>query len=201
MLVAALLSGCFGGLGGSSAAPAEKFYRLTMASAPASPVAGTAVFALEPVDARGVYVERSLLYRAATAGAPLQQYPYASWAEPPDVMLQDQLMSALRNAFGASQVLGPGQRGLPSIRVGMRVRAMEQVRDGGSARAHFAATYSAIDRNGAVLFVLDWDREAAASGASPLEFVNALSGLVNDASNDVITRLRDVAPKASTTAG
>lgn len=187
---ALLLAGCLGSLGGQSTVPSEKFYRLALPPLAPPTVPGPAVIAVEPVDARGVYVERSLLYRTAAAGAPLQQYPYASWAEPPDVMLQDLLMNALRTAFGPSQVLAPGQRGLPAIRLSMRLRALEQIRDGNAARARFAATYTAVDRNGGVLFVLDWDREAPASGASPLEFVNALNSLVNDADQELIDHLR-----------
>ena len=196
MLAPLLLAGC---LGGGTSEPQQRYYAIAPASveatAPAS--ADGPHIVLDAVDARGIYAERSLLYRAAADAAPLEQYSYASWAEPPDVMLQDLMMSALRGAFGATQVLAPGQRGPWSIRVSVRLHAMEQIRDGSSARAHFAATFTALDRNGAVLFVLDFDREAPASGASPLEYVNALSGLVDDADREVVDRLREVAAKAS----
>ena len=199
LTTALLLAGCFGS---QPTTPAEKFYRLPAITVPATTApmattATTAMYALEPVDARGVYVERSLLYCSSAAGSPLQQYPYASWAEPPDVMLQDQLLGALRNALGVSQVLAPGQRRVPAVRVSMRLRAMEQIRDGSSAQAHFAARYTAVDGNGAVLFVLDWDRQAPAGGASPLEFVNALAGLIGQADQELIERLHTAAGGAA----
>lgn len=192
-----LLGGC---LGSVSSAPTEKFYQLPAppeaSSTAGQPPASATVFALDSVDARGVYVERALLYRSALAGSPLQQYPFASWAEPPDVMLQDALLGSMRRAFGVTQVLAPGQRGLPAVRIAMRLRALEQIRDGSSAQARFAATYTAIDRSGEVLFVLDWDRQAPTTGASPLEFVTALGGLVNQANRDLVERLREASAGA-----
>lgn len=192
-----LLGGCFSSLG-SPQVPAERFYRLSASSA--STAGGTSATAvsitLDPIDARGVYVERALLHRGAAAGAPLEQYPYASWAEPPDTMLQDILLTELRSAFSAMQVRAPGQRATSDIRVSMRLRALEQIREGSSARARFAASYSAFDRNNAVLFVMDWDREAPAAGPSPLEYVNALNALLTEADHALIAQLREAVAKA-----
>ena len=197
LFVAALaLGGCFG----SQPVPAEKFYRLSSpgitagtAAAPAEDHNAMPTIALEPIDARGVYVERALLYRAPAMDAPLQQYPYSSWAEPPDTMLEDLLLKGLRDEFGTAHVLTEDRHRVAAIRVSMRLRALEQIRDGSSAQARFAATYSAVDRNGATLFLFDWDRQAPAAGPSPQEFVSALNGLVAEADRTLVDRLRQAA--------
>jgi uncharacterized lipoprotein YmbA len=197
---ALLLSGCFG----TQPVPFEHYYRLTPAvssppatGASAASASGTVLIVLEPVDVRGVHVERPLLHRGTANGSPLEQYPFASWAEPPDTMLQDYLLADLRNGFGVMQVRTSGHGASSAIRLSMRLRAFEQIVDGSTARAHFAATYTATDAADNLLFVLEFDREVAAGGPSPLEFVTALSGLVSDADLALIDRLRAVTAKAA----
>jgi uncharacterized lipoprotein YmbA len=201
-LLAVLLTACAG-----QTLPVERYYRLsstTSAVESAAPAAVTPmpVIAVEPVEVHGIYVESALLHRSARPLAPLEQYPYASWAEPPDILIGEILVADLRHAFGAMRVLAPGQRSAADIHLAVNVRSLEQIRDGDRTRASYAATYVATRSDGRVLFVMDWAREAPATGPSPLEFVTVLNGLIGQADGALIERLKStadttVAPAAS----
>ncbi len=189
VLAPLFLAGC---LGGGTSEPRQRYYSIapTVIETTAAVAASGPQIALDAVDARGIYAERPLLYRTAGESAPLEQYAYASWAEPPDVMLEDALLADLGRAFGATNVRRAPVRGAPDIRIGVRVQALEQIIDGSRAQAHFAAVYTVADAAGESLLVYRYDRQSDAVGLSPLEFVKALDGLAAEADRALIDKLR-----------
>jgi uncharacterized lipoprotein YmbA len=186
------LAGCFGG---GTSEPPQRYYTIAFAPAEETTPAADLRIALDGVDARGVYAERSLLHRNSGDAAPLEQYDYASWAEPPDVMLEQALFADLGAAFGATRISRVPVRGAVDLRIAVRLQGLEQIIDGTHARAHFAALYTVTDAAGEPLLVYRYDRLGDATGPSPLEFVRALGGLVADADRRLIDRLKTLPRK------
>jgi uncharacterized lipoprotein YmbA len=186
------LTACFGG---GTSEPRQRYYTIASTAVEEAKPAADLRIALEGVDARGVYAERPLLHRNGGDAAPLEQYDYASWAEPPDVMLEQALFADLGAAFGATRISRVPVRNAVDLRIAVRLQGLEQVVDGTRAQARFAAVYTVTDAAGEPLLVYRYDRLGDAAGPSPLEFVRALGGLVADADRRLIDRLKTLPRK------
>jgi uncharacterized lipoprotein YmbA len=197
IVIALSLAACFGG---GTPEPRQRYYTIASALAEETKPATDLRIALEGVDARGVYAERPLLHRNSGDAAPLEQYDYASWAEPPDVMLEQALFADLGAAFGATRISRVPVRSAVDLRVAVRLQGLEQVIGGTHAQAHFAAVYTVTDAAGEPLLVYRYDRLGDAAGPSPLEFVRALGGLVADADRRLIDQLKTL-PRQKREAG
>jgi ABC-type uncharacterized transport system auxiliary subunit len=90
-------------------APRDHFYRLTIAtparlSSPALP----GVLEVDRLRVEAIAQGRRMLYRDASLPNVIGQYSYHFWADPPGLMLQDQLAQSLRAAGAAKSVITPG---------------------------------------------------------------------------------------------
>jgi cholesterol transport system auxiliary component len=106
--------------------PKEQYFRLV--ASPASeklvhPLAG--ILEASPLGADGVTGERPLLF-TENGGVKLGQRSYALWTELPTAMIRDQLVTYLRSAGAAEQVVNSELRLGGAYRVQGEIRRLEQ---------------------------------------------------------------------------
>jgi ABC-type uncharacterized transport system auxiliary subunit len=93
----------------SKPAPRDNFYRLSVAAParlPSPPLAGA--LEVDRLRVEVIHQGRQMLYRDASLPNVIGQYSYHFWADPPGLMLQDQLVRYLRAAGVAQSVVTPG---------------------------------------------------------------------------------------------
>jgi ABC-type uncharacterized transport system auxiliary subunit len=122
--VVALLAGCFGS---APAVPKEQYFRL-IASAPAEQAGKRIKGGIEiaPFSGEGVMSERPLLFTADN-GRKLEQRNYAYWTDAPPQMLRDQLVSYLRQAGVADNVVPSELRIETAYTVRGTIKRLEQL--------------------------------------------------------------------------
>lgn len=143
-----------------SEVPQDRFYRI-VAQPPAAPLAAPVVEAaleVERPDADGLTAGRPIVYADRARPNQLYTYNYHFWAEPPAIMLRDQLVACLRAAGVAREVVTEDLRVGAGLSVVGKVRRLEQilgeaptvvveielgVRDNARARMRHLATYAA----------------------------------------------------------
>jgi ABC-type uncharacterized transport system auxiliary subunit len=106
--------------------PKEQYFRLVAAPATeklAHPLAG--ILEASPLGADGVTGERPLLY-TANGGTKLEQRNYAYWTELPTAMIRDQLVTYLRAAGAAEQVVASELRIGAAYRIQGEIKRLEQ---------------------------------------------------------------------------
>jgi ABC-type uncharacterized transport system auxiliary subunit len=106
--------------------PKEQYFRM-VATPATEPLAHPFVGILEasPLGADGVTGERPLLY-TANGGVKLEQRNYAYWTELPTSMIRDQLVTYLRSAGAAEQVVPSELRIGAAYRVQGEIKRLEQ---------------------------------------------------------------------------
>jgi ABC-type uncharacterized transport system auxiliary subunit len=93
----------------SGPAPRDHFYRLDIAAPAALPSpALPGVLEVDRLRVEAIAQGRRMLYRDASLPNVIGQYSYHFWANPPGLMLQDQLAQSLRAAGVAKAVVTPG---------------------------------------------------------------------------------------------
>lgn len=106
--------------------PKEQYFRLVATPATdklAHPLAG--ILEASPLGADGVTGERPLLY-TANGGTKLEQRNYAYWTELPTAMIRDQLVTYLRSAGAAEQVVPSELRIGAAYRIQGEIKRLEQ---------------------------------------------------------------------------
>jgi ABC-type uncharacterized transport system auxiliary subunit len=106
--------------------PKEQYFRLVATPATqqiARPFIG--IVAAAPLSADGVTGERPLLY-TANGGTKLEQRNYAYLTELPTAMIRDQLVTYLRSAGAAAQVVPSELRILNNYRIQGEIKRLEQ---------------------------------------------------------------------------
>ncbi|GAA0581132.1 ABC-type transport auxiliary lipoprotein family protein [Caenispirillum bisanense] len=166
-------------------APADHFYRLTVAApaaagAAAGPVA-EGIAMVQSFEVSGVLNQRALLW--TTSGVELQQYSYHFWSEPPARALQDALVQVLRDTGAFTEVVTPGFRQRPDWTIQARVNRLELVgpsgSDSGVQSARVAISFTVTDGYGeTVVLTRSYEEEPAVGGGSVAEGARALSTAV-----------------------
>jgi len=90
--------------------PKDTFYRLT-SSQKLPPLQGgpfVGVVEVQPLRGEGIINQRAIIYRDGPSQ--LYQYIYHLWAEPPGIMIQRELIAALRQAQAFESVASPEMR-------------------------------------------------------------------------------------------
>lgn len=106
--------------------PKEQYFRMVATPATeklAHPFVG--ILEASPLGADGVTGERPLLY-TANGGVKLEQRNYAYWTELPTSMIRDQLVTYLRSAGAAEQVVASELRIGAAYRVQGEIKRLEQ---------------------------------------------------------------------------
>jgi len=132
MLVALTLGGC-----ASSAVPEDQFFRLDVepgkAAVAEKPLPGT--LGVARFHSEGLTGSRAIVYSDADQPLMLRQYHYHFWVEPPPRLVRDELVSYLRSAGAAEQVMAANAGSAPDFLVDGRVVRFEHVRSKSGAAA------------------------------------------------------------------
>ena len=177
-----------GALGACSPAevPQDRFYRL-VASPPEPVAAGPArdiTIAVERPDADGLVAGRPIVYAEDPRPNELFAYNYHFWAEPPAIMLRDELVACLRAAGVAREVVTEELRVGAARSVAGKVHRLEQVL-GASARVVVEIELGVRDtRRGRLLHLETYVAEATAADSG----VAAAADAFNRAFSDLCAR-------------
>ncbi len=123
LVTAAVLSGCFGG-----AAPRDHYYRLS--SGFTEPALRRPLFkgvlAVDRFGAGGLLGQRQLLFTGVDDPLTVTAYDYHLWIEPPAVLFQERLLTFLRRAGVADQVVRVGEHPAPDHLLTGTLRLLER---------------------------------------------------------------------------
>jgi ABC-type uncharacterized transport system auxiliary subunit len=171
---AALLAACGLGCALTGSPRPDAFYRLEPAAPP--PLARPALPGLLEVDrlrADAITSERLLLFRAGDDATEVRRHAYHQWVDPPPLMLQVALASALRGAGVARAVVTSDQRARPDFVLGGRILRLERRLDG-PPRALLELELSLTrESDRALLLQRVYREERAAEGAAVADAVRA----------------------------
>ena len=169
-LVAVVTVGC-----ASGPAPRDHYYRLEAAApeALASPkLAGTLEVGRLRVEA--ISQGRRMLYRDSSQSGEIGQHAYHHWVDPPNVMLQDQLVQTLRSANLAEDVVTPAVRVGSDYLVSGRIVRLERILGGSEPRVAVEIELVLTRQQGSELLLLETYREErVAPGSSVADAVTA----------------------------
>lgn len=152
--------------------PEDHFYRL-----PAINLATTSVIADELAVKRfladGLHSERAILYSNDKAPLQLKQYHYHHWTDTPPRMLQENVISALRGAGIAQNVMNYDAAVRSQFTLRGKIRKFEQFKKGNDSVVLIDVELRVDDRSGKALLIKDYAIEQAASSSTPHDLVSA----------------------------
>ncbi|MCR4378837.1 MAG: PqiC family protein [Rhodospirillales bacterium] len=172
-----------------SAAPEDMFYRLDTVAAESGPVALDGSIEVDRFVASGSLGNRPLLFSEPGSNA-VSEYHYHFWIESPPILLQSALVSYLRSADVAKQVVTPEMRVKPEYTISARVLRLETVR---GSKPKGAVTFELSLRREAdgKLLVLDEYRAEVASGSNGVQTdVAAIEKAVGEAFQHFVADIR-----------
>jgi cholesterol transport system auxiliary component len=164
----------------SGPAPRDHYYRLSVGApaALAGPVVNGAV-EVDRVRVESISQGRRILYREAANPGEIAQHAYHHWTDPPNVMLQEQLVAYLRAAGAAEGILTPAVHVETAYQVGGRLILFERVLGTGSAKVVVELELVLTRTADRELLVLDTYREErTAAGPGVAESVEAFDAAV-----------------------
>lgn len=174
LLPALWLAGC----GSAGVVPEDQFYRL------ADPAAGKAVprpvleqVLVAPFRGPAIYRERAILHADAVAPLRLRRHHYHFWADPPTVLLAQQLARYLEDTGLAGQArVGEGDA---RYRVRGVLSHFEQIHRPGGVSVRVGMQLTLEDRmTGRTLYSESFEEARDASGGRVYETVEAFSDAV-----------------------
>jgi ABC-type uncharacterized transport system auxiliary subunit len=133
----------------SGPAPRDNFYRLEIAAP--TPLASPALPGVLEVDrlrVEAIAQGRRMLYRDASLPNVIGQYSYHFWADPPGLMLQDQLTQSLRAAGVAKNVITPGIHVNSDFLLKGRVVQLERYTGNGAPRIVIGIEFALLRAKG-----------------------------------------------------
>ena len=193
LLIIPLLAGC---LGSAPPLPRDHYYRL-LVSGPAEISAEgrlAGVMRVELLQADGLLRERPLLYSQSGASHEVQQHNYHYWTDAPPRMLQDQLVSYLRQSNIARSVVTPDMRVRADYQISGKVKRLERLLGGGPPRVFVEMELALVRLSDNALVLVDNFAEQEPEGGD--DVASAIIAL-NKATGRVFGRFLSLAQRAS----
>lgn len=184
LIAAVALAGC----AAPPPAPQDQFYRLDV-TADAGDTVLNGVVEVDRFDASGALGNRALLYLEDGSNA-LSEYHYHFWVEAPPLLLQGALVSYLRSANLASQVVTPELRARPDFTVSGRVIRFEIVRGAPTKGAVTLELALRRETDGAILVLGEYAAEVPAGRNGIQTDVAAIQSAVDDAFGRFVADIR-----------
>lgn len=140
----------FGSAGCASApAPRDHFYRVSVAApAPLASPALPGILEVDRLRVEAVHQGRRMLYRDASLPNAIGRHSYHFWADPPGLMLQDQLVRYLRAAGAAKSVVTPGIHVDSNYVLKSRLVRLERHTGGGTPRVTVEIEFNLLEKTG-----------------------------------------------------
>ena len=167
----------------SGPAPRDNFYRLEIAApSPLSSPALPGVLEVDRLRVEAVAQGRRMLYRDASLPNAIGQYSYHFWADPPGLMLQDQLTQSLRAAGVAKNVITPAIHVDSDFLLKSRVVQLERHTGSGAPRVVIEIEFVLLRAKGnELLLQKNYSEERTAAGddmgASVVAYEDAFSAI------------------------
>lgn len=172
--------------------PQDKFYRLQATPVPnslSSPVL-PGVLEVERFSADGLTAGRPIVYTDASDPNQLREYNYHFWTQPPTVMLRDELVTYLRQAGVAKNVVTPEMRlGADYVLTG-RIRMLEQIVGAKMGTAMELEIALRNPRDGKLIFLKSYHHEAAQSSTGVASAVHSLNEALNIIYADLLADIK-----------
>ena len=196
----ALTSAC-GVVGPSQPVPEEHYYRLELPAPKAGASGLKGVVVVDALEAAAIYARRAIVYSEDPQHLTLQEYHYHFWTDPPPRLLQQALVSHLRQAQPAATVADEAGRALWDYRVSGRVLRFERLRAGPGWQTAVDIELR-VDAAGErrPLLVKNYTRNQAVGGESMEATVQAFARAVAEIFADFLNDLRAAPPAAPPTA-
>ena len=157
--------------------PQDNFYRLQV-TAPGTSLAKTPLDGTLEVArllADGLTAGRPIVYSEAARPLEANEYHYHFWTDSPTVLLRDELVSYLRRAGVAKNVVTPEMRLEPDFVLTGKIKRLEQVR-GDPSKVVISLELALRDRRGdRLLLVKTYDMEGETAGAAVAAAVGGLN--------------------------
>lgn len=174
--------------------PPQLYYRLIPAGSP-RPVTPAPHLRIRvpPFAAAGVVGDSAMLFRDGGAAAPLQQYYYRSWAQPPAEMLAQALRDWLAVALAPAQVVD-ADTGVPAdIVVHGRLLTLDRVQTRHTVDAELSLEFLIADTDGRCAATLRFSARRATAGRGLQSYVAAEDILLREAFDSVAGKVAAVA--------
>lgn len=188
LLCVASLAGC----GSAAPVPQDKFYRLQAVStaAPSATPKLDGTLEIERFSADGLTAGRPIVYAESDVPNQLLEYHYHFWTQPPTIMLQDELVTYLRAANYAKNVVTPEMRINPDYGLTGRIRRFEQVL--GSPDAAVIEIEVGLRRiaDGKLMLLKTYRHESKQSSRGVPAAVVAMNEALNIVYSDLLADLR-----------
>jgi ABC-type uncharacterized transport system auxiliary subunit len=173
--------------------PEDRFYRLSLdaPAARASDAVLPGTLGVARFRADGLTKSRAIVYSDAAQPLVARQYHYHHWIEVPPRLLQEEMVSYLRGAGVARQVVAAGAGPAPDYLVEGTIRRFEHVRtEGGSAVAVDIELQLRQRSTGEVTLVKEYARSVPADGHGMYEAARAFSRAVSGVYGEFLRDLR-----------
>jgi cholesterol transport system auxiliary component len=145
--------------------PQDHFYRLDVAApAPGGQTLLKGVLEVDRLNADGLLGGRSLLYTEAGKESEIKEYHYHLWTEAPPSLIQDRMVSFLRQANIADNIVTPKMRISPDHIVSGRIRHLERAIGSSTPKIIVELELALKDRKDDRLVFVDTYREVVEHG-------------------------------------
>jgi len=134
----------------------------------------------------GLHSERPLLFSEASQPLSLKQYHYHFWVDAPPRLLQENLISALRNTNTATTVSNYDPAKRDGHILSGKIRRFEQIARGKENKIIIELELRLDNRQGNIIVVKDYQQEHAARSAAPHDLVLAFGAGLTNIYNDFL---------------
>lgn len=174
--------------------PQDKFYRLQAIAAfePLSAPVFPGVLEIERFTADGLTAGRPIVYVDAADPNQLREYHYHFWTQAPTIMLRDELVTYLRKAGVATNVVTPEMRLEADYALNGRIRLLEQVIGSKTGTAMELEISLRNPRDGQLLFLKSYRHDVEQSTVGVPAAVDSLNEALNIIYADILTDLKNL---------
>ena len=174
--------------------PQDKYYRLQAIPAfqPLSSPVLSGVLEIERFTADGLTAGRPIVYVDAADPNQLREYHYHFWTQAPTIMLRDELVTYLRQAGVATNVVTPEMRLEADYALGGRIRLLEQVIGSKKGTAMELEISLRNPRDGQLLFFKSYRHDVEQSTVGVAAAVDSLNEALNIIYADILADLKNL---------
>lgn len=185
---------CLGACATQAPVPEDRFYRLPMAGGQLKKGQALArVLVAGPLQARGIYNERAMLYIRGEQPLEVLRYHYHYWLQSPSQLVQEHMLSYLRNTGMANEVVAYGTHLKHDYQVSGRLLRFERLinRDGVSVIARIEFT---LEKSGRPVLIRTYEHTLRVANDSMHATADAMGHALEQIYRQLVTDIRATVP-------
>ena len=159
--------------------PEDNFYQLPKVQLQSSKRSIVNELSVKRLVTDGLHSERALLFSESDKALQLKQYHYHHWSDSPPRMIQEHLISALRNAGIANTVVNYDAAQRAAYNLSGKIRHFEQTGRGKKDEVLVGIELRLDDKNGKPLLIKDYHYSQMANSSTPHDLVKAFGVALN----------------------